>query len=120
MPTTYTDPDGTTLTTSRCDDGVHLHVESSAGRVAAVCVALKDVAQVAEDLRGWAAVGADTEFPATWAGGHALVTEFGDEEIIAHCQCGEPFGCGTPATPLDHFGRAWEQHVMAVAASFGG
>lgn len=53
-----------------------------------------------------------SEFPATWAGGHALVVEFGDEELIARCQCRVPLGEGTPATPLDEFGQRWERHVM--------
>lgn len=56
----------------------------------------------------------DEEFPATWAGGHALVIEFGDEEIIGRCQCGDPFGTGTPATPLDVFAGPWEKHVMGL------
>ena len=55
---------------------------------------------------------ADEDFPATWAGGHALLIEFGDEELIARCQCGAPLGYGTPATSLDSFGDAWERHVM--------
>lgn len=52
------------------------------------------------------------EFPATWTGGHALVIEFGDEELTARCQCGKPLGTGTPATSLDDFGLPWERHVM--------
>jgi hypothetical protein len=54
----------------------------------------------------------DEEFPATWTGGHALIVEFGDEQILARCQCGRELGVGNPATPLDHFGEAWEHHVM--------
>jgi len=56
--------------------------------------------------------GADPEFPATWAGGHALVVEFGDEELIARCQCGVLLGERAPSTPLDEFGQRWERHVM--------
>jgi hypothetical protein len=59
----------------------------------------------------------DGEFPATWAGGHALIIEFGDEELISRCQCGEPLGTGTPATCLDVFGEAWERHVMTRRAA---
>jgi len=54
------------------------------------------------------------EFPATWAGGHALVIEFGDEELLARCQCMVPLGIGTPATPLDAFAGPWEKHVMGL------
>jgi hypothetical protein len=54
------------------------------------------------------------EFPATLAGGHALITEFGDEEMHGHCQCGEPFGTLTPDKPLDSFGETWERHVMRL------
>lgn len=53
------------------------------------------------------------EFPATWTGGHALIIEFGDEELYAHCQCGTLFGTGNPATPLDEFARPWERHVAS-------
>jgi hypothetical protein len=52
------------------------------------------------------------EFPATWAGGHALVIEFGDEELAARCQCGQALGRGTPAESLDKFAQPWERHVM--------
>jgi hypothetical protein len=52
------------------------------------------------------------EFPATWAGGHALIIEFGDEELLGRCQCGEPFGAFNPTQPLDRFGPLWERHVM--------
>jgi hypothetical protein len=53
-------------------------------------------------------------YPATWPGGHALVVEFGDEQLAARCQCGAPFGTGTPATPLDTFSLPWERHVMEL------
>jgi hypothetical protein len=54
----------------------------------------------------------DEEFPASWAGGHALVIEFGDEEFIARCQCGIPFGARNPASSLDLWQQPWERHVM--------
>jgi hypothetical protein len=57
------------------------------------------------------------QFPATWAGGHALIIEFSDEELLARCQCGEPLGTGTPATCLDVFGETWERHVMTRRAA---
>lgn len=59
------------------------------------------------------------EFPATWDGGHALIVEFGDEQLLARCQCGVPFGqvfqvvcTATPMASLDSLGIAWERHVM--------
>jgi hypothetical protein len=55
-----------------------------------------------------------SEFPATWAGGHALVIEFGDEELTARCQCGAPLGSGTPATSLESFAQPWETHAMTA------
>lgn len=56
----------------------------------------------------------DEEFPATWDGGHALVVEFGDEEMLARCQCGTPLGTGRPNEALDKFGLSWERHVMSL------
>lgn len=56
----------------------------------------------------------EDEFPATWAGGHALVIEFGDEEITGRCQCGRPFGEIRPNQSLDTFATPWEQHVMRL------
>jgi hypothetical protein len=55
-----------------------------------------------------------SEFPATWAGGHALVIEFGDEELTARCQCGHQLGSGTPATSLESFAQPWEAHAMTA------
>ncbi|WP_129307953.1 hypothetical protein [Streptomyces sp. L2] len=55
----------------------------------------------------------DPEFPATLSGGHALIIEYGDEELMAWCQCGRPLGTGRPSQPLDPFAEAWERHVMA-------
>ncbi|MFD4397272.1 hypothetical protein [Kitasatospora sp. NPDC058478] len=54
------------------------------------------------------------DFPATLAGGHALVLQYGDCEIHAACQCGEPLGTSTPAQPLDTHAPAWERHVMSL------
>jgi hypothetical protein len=68
------------------------------------CSLLPGLAPVAEPL--------DDEFPASWAGGHALVIEFGDEEFIARCQCGVPFGARNPASSLDLWQQPWERHVM--------
>jgi len=56
----------------------------------------------------------DSEFPATWEGGHALVIEFGDEELIGRCQCGTSFGYRTPDKTLDSFADTWERHVMSL------
>jgi hypothetical protein len=61
--------------------------------------------------------GKDTEFPASWYGGHSLIIEFGDEEFIAHCQCQEDFGSARPDESLDKFQQPWERHVMTFAAA---
>jgi hypothetical protein len=57
---------------------------------------------------------AESESPATWAGGHALIVEFGDEELTARCQCGAHLGTGTPLTSLETFAQPWETHAMTV------
>ena len=57
----------------------------------------------------------DTEFPATWAGGHALIIEFGDEEFSARCQCGVPLRTSLPASAsIDLYALPWERHVMSL------
>jgi hypothetical protein len=56
----------------------------------------------------------DEEFEATWAGGHALVIEYGDCEMYGRCQCGKRFGMNTPDVSLDAFSTPWEQHVMGL------
>lgn len=70
------------------------------------------VAKAAEMLAAIVAGQADPEFPTTWAGGHALVIEYGDCEMYGRCQCGERFGMNTPDKPLDRFAGPWERHVM--------
>jgi hypothetical protein len=59
----------------------------------------------------------DVEFPATWHGGHALVIEFGDEELLGRCQCGEDLGSLPPSGSMDDFRSRWERHVMARNAA---
>lgn len=54
----------------------------------------------------------DPEFPATLSGGHALIVEYGDEEIYAYCQCGKALGMCRPSQPIDRFSAKWERHVM--------
>ena len=54
------------------------------------------------------------EFPATWAGGHALIIEFGDEELSARCQCGG--WTGEVLRPDQFYGGPWEGHVMRLSA----
>jgi hypothetical protein len=54
------------------------------------------------------------EFPATWEGGHALVIEFGDEELHGRCQCGEQLGTRRPDEGLDGFGDPWAGHVVTL------
>lgn len=54
----------------------------------------------------------DAEYQATLGGGHALVVEYGDEEIYGTCQCGKPLGILRPSQPLERFAGPWERHVM--------
>lgn len=56
----------------------------------------------------------DHEYPATEEGGHALVIEYGDCELIAHCMCGVDLGRITPDKSLDTFSTPWERHVMGL------
>jgi len=91
----------------RCGDGAKGWVHTATSLSG--CSLLPGMRPVAEPV--------DSEYPATWAGGHALVVEFGDEELIARCQCGEPFGIGTPMTSLEQFSHVWEHHVMTRSAS---
>lgn len=57
----------------------------------------------------------DEEFTATWAGGHALVIEYGDCEFYGRRQCGETFGMVKPDRFHDDaFGDKWERHVMGL------
>ncbi|MEU3683720.1 hypothetical protein AB0E99_22670 [Streptomyces sp. NPDC030592] len=54
---------------------------------------------------------ADTEFPETLAGGHALVVEYGDCEFHGSCQCGRRLGTVRPSTPVDVLAAKWERHT---------
>jgi hypothetical protein len=56
----------------------------------------------------------DQEFPATWAGGHALVIEYGDCELPGRCLCGASFGVIRPDQSLDILADRWERHVMGL------
>lgn len=53
----------------------------------------------------------DLEFRETLAGGHALVVEYGDCELIGSCQCGRRLGTLLPDRPLDHLAGLWERHT---------
>lgn len=64
---------------------------------------------------------AEEEFPATWEGGHALILEFGDEELSGRCQCSEgntafdprnSFGYIKPNGDVNKIIQKWERHVM--------
>lgn len=67
----------------------------------------------------------DETFPATWQGGHALIIEFGDEELYGMCQCAidkplshpAQFGSMRPNGSLDVFGQKWERHVITLGHS---
>ncbi|MEV5163891.1 hypothetical protein AB0K66_04585 [Streptomyces werraensis] len=54
----------------------------------------------------------DLEFRETRAGGHALVVEYGDCELLGSCQCGRRLGRVTPDKPIDHLAGLWERHTM--------
>lgn len=59
----------------------------------------------------------DEDFRTTWAGGHALVIEYGDCEFYGRCQCGKDFGMVRPDRFRDDvFGGKWERHVMTEVA----
>lgn len=54
----------------------------------------------------------DPEFPTTLEGGHALVVEYGAEEIYGTCQCGRNLAKCSPDVPIDRLAESWERHVM--------
>ncbi|MFE9935897.1 hypothetical protein [Streptomyces hirsutus] len=54
---------------------------------------------------------ADLEFRETLAGGHALVIENGDCELIGSCQCGRRLGTLLPDRPVEHLAGLWERHT---------
>ncbi|MDN3356049.1 hypothetical protein [Actinomadura sp. DC4] len=55
----------------------------------------------------------DPEFPATKAGGHSLVVEYGDCELYGTCQCGKSLGSIRPNHSIDTtLAQRWERHIM--------
>ncbi|WP_330339364.1 hypothetical protein [Streptomyces sp. NBC_00557] len=52
-----------------------------------------------------------TGFPKTLAGGHALVLEFGDCELVGTCQCGRVLGRTTANGTADSLAALWERHT---------
>lgn len=70
------------------------------------------VAEAAQMLDAITAGQADTEFTATRSGGHALIVEYGDCELIGSCQCGKPFGTLRPDQDINRLAGLWERHVM--------
>ncbi|MFE5591496.1 hypothetical protein [Streptomyces sp. NPDC056549] len=54
----------------------------------------------------------DPDFRETLAGGHALIVEYGDCELIGSCQCSKELGRTTPDSSLDTFVPVWEHHSM--------
>jgi hypothetical protein len=52
------------------------------------------------------------DFLETLAGGHALIIQHGDCELIGSCQCGADFGRTSPDASLDTFVPGWEHHAM--------
>jgi hypothetical protein len=61
----------------------------------------------------------DPDFPETLAGGHALVIQYGDCELIGSCQCGRRFGTTTPDASLDTFVQLWERHTNTDLSETG-
>jgi hypothetical protein len=65
----------------------------------------------------------DPDFAETLAGGHALVVQYGDCELIGACQCGRRFGTTIPDASLDTFVDPWERHtnteLTAVTPAIG-
>jgi hypothetical protein len=53
----------------------------------------------------------DSEAVETLAGGHALIIQHGDRELIGSCQCGRALGRITPAGSVDHLAGLWERHT---------
>jgi hypothetical protein len=45
------------------------------------------------------------------AGGHALVIEHGDYELIGTCQCGRRLGSLIPSGSVDQLAALWERHT---------
>ncbi|MFJ2780214.1 hypothetical protein [Kitasatospora sp. NPDC087315] len=55
----------------------------------------------------------DPEYPATLAGGHALILQYGDCEFITSCQCGHDIATHRPdQLDLNAIATAWEHHVI--------
>ncbi|WP_073946485.1 hypothetical protein [Streptomyces kebangsaanensis] len=54
----------------------------------------------------------DLEFRETLAGGHALIVQYGDCELIGSCQCGRALGRIRPDRSLDQLAGLWERHTM--------
>lgn len=72
------------------------------------------VAEAAEKITAILAGQADPDFRATTAGGHALIVEYGDEELHGTCQCGLKLRTITPDQPIDRLATPWESHVMSL------
>lgn len=62
----------------------------------------------------------DTEFRETLAGGHALIVQYGDCELIGSCQCGRALGRITPAGSVDHLAGIWERHTCTELPTLTG
>ena len=53
----------------------------------------------------------EAEFRETLAGGHALIVQYGDCELLGSCQCGRRLGRITPDKRLDALAVPWERHT---------
>lgn len=54
----------------------------------------------------------DPEFRETWAGGHAMIVQYGDCEFIASCQCGLHLVTLRPDEPTSVMFARWAAHTM--------
>lgn len=65
----------------------------------------------------------DEEFRESLAGGHALIIQYGDCELIGSCQCGRRLARITPGKRLDALAVPWERHTCTelpiLASSIG-
>ncbi|MET9729740.1 hypothetical protein ABZZ79_03435 [Streptomyces sp. NPDC006458] len=57
--------------------------------------------------------------PETLVGGHALVVEYGDQDVHGACQCGRRLGRITPTAHLDSLAALWERHTLTELAAQG-
>jgi hypothetical protein len=62
----------------------------------------------------------DPDCPESLAGGHALIVEHGDYELIGTCQCGRRLGSLLPSGSVDHLAGIWERHTTTELPALTG